>query len=74
LAYRLSPLWPTGSFYAHRGRIGESEHDNLQDLRDLRQSTVADASSEQMIRLLLLLRRLPVVLIGLVAIRAAGRP
>ena len=29
--YRLSPLWPTGSFYGHRGRIGRSEHDNLQD-------------------------------------------
>ena len=43
-------------------------------MRDLRQSTVADASSERMIRLLLLLRRLPVVLIGLVAIGAVGRP
>ena len=35
-------------------------------MRDLRRSTVADASSEQTMRLLLLLRRLPAVLIGLV--------
>jgi hypothetical protein len=67
LDYRLSPLWLTGAFYGQRQRIGRDQHDNLQRLamRDVRQSTAAAASSEQLMRLLML-RHLTVVLLRLV--------